>query len=743
MQIKPGSDWSGTLEEIHQEIAVNALRFALLCIGLLGLLCLSIAVILPLTRWITITSLSCFVLVLLGWLLHRWSYPAAAWLVTVSSFLLTWGAILYSGIGASICLLALVTAMALLLISRPIGLMAAALSTLGLLALPGIQFGIDPYLKGIILVLIWGVTGLFYFSMHSLVQTVQWSWYGYTQNQSALRTAQDFQVQLLQTVEELKASNEQLTRLNRLAQSLRQEAEEERMAKEQFVANVSHELRTPLNMIIGFCDMITRNPEMYGKRIKPSLLADLKVILRNSQHLSELIDDVLDLSKIEARQFALSKEYISMPEVIEAAVTAVHPLYRSKGLYLETELEPGIPVLFADRTRIREVIINLLSNAGRFTEQGGVRVHAWQKDDRIQISVSDTGPGIAPEDQDRVFEPFQQLDGSLRRRYGGTGLGLSISRKIVEMHEGSMWIESSLGNGATFSFSLPVVMARHPAGGMMRWFSPFLSYEDRHVGHSTMEPAQYHPRLVVVEQGKTLSRLLQRYADGTQIDRKATLEEALLDLNENPASALLINNSSLDITAQPPIHPHQLPYGVPAMIFSIPESETAASTMGVVKYLVKPIARDELVASLSEAGENIQTILIADDEQDAQQLYARILNETAPQYRVLRALDGRQALEILRQQHVDLLLLDLTMPEIDGFQVLAAVRQDPSLAHLPVIITSARDPLGQPVVSSALTVFTASGLSSRDVLACVEVLSRILAKTAPAENPMFSITPPA
>jgi len=172
--------------------------------------------------------------------------------------------------------------------------------------------------------------------------------------------------------------------INRLADGLRQEAEEARRAKEQFVANVSHELRTPLNMIIGFSEMILNAPQTYGAspsggRLPPALLADLAVSLRNAQHLASLIDDVLDLSQIEAGQMALVRARVALPEVIEEALVAVRPLFESKGLSLRADLENGLPEVSGDRTRIREVLLNLLSNAGRFTEQGRVTVAARRR----------------------------------------------------------------------------------------------------------------------------------------------------------------------------------------------------------------------------------------------------------------------------------------------------------------------------------------------------------------------------
>src|SRR6185503_18004148 len=198
-----------------------------------------------------------------------------------------------------------------------------------------------------------------------------------------------------QALADLAQANLQMTRLNILAQGLRQAAEEARRAKEEFVANVSHELRTPLNMIIGFSETILQSPGAYGKKIPPALLADLMVIYRNAEHLSELINDVLDLSQVDAEKMALTKEQAQLGEIVEEATTAIRPLYTSKGLYLDVDIPENLPSIFCDRTRIREVLLNLLSNAGRFTERGGVHLRGWLKGNDVVVSVTDSGPGIA------------------------------------------------------------------------------------------------------------------------------------------------------------------------------------------------------------------------------------------------------------------------------------------------------------------------------------------------------------
>ena len=358
--------------------------------------------------------------------------------------------------------------------------------------------------------------------------------------------------------------------MHRLAHDLRREAEEARRSKEQFVANVSHELRTPLNMIIGFSEMAMYSPETYGPNIPQALLADLEIVLRNSRHLSSLIDDVLDLSQIDAGQMALRKEPTALGEIIAAVATAVRPLFNSKGLYLRTDIPRNLPPLHCDRIRIRQVMLNLLSNAGRFTEKGGVRVGARQEGNQVVVSVADSGPGIKADEADKVFKPFQQLDGSIHSYWTGSGLGLSISKHFVELHKGRMWLESEPGQGTTFFFRLPVEEDVLSADGeVMRWFSPYSTYVERTHIPSLPVPAN-RPRLIVFEHGSTLSRFLTRYLDNAELVPVTSLKQAMHEIEQIPAQALLLNAASVSESLGRIEQEIALPFGLPVIVCSVP-----------------------------------------------------------------------------------------------------------------------------------------------------------------------------
>ncbi len=591
------------------------------------------------------------------------------------------------------------------------------------------------------------VTGLLgWAATHALFAIAQWSLLSFQQAQRQMEEARNQRLELEQVKEDLLQANRELARLSDRLKAMYQVAEEARRAKEEFVANVSHELRTPLNMIIGFAEMITQAPQVYGEALPPALLADITAIQRNSQHLARLVDDVLDLSQVEAGKMVLSKEWISLHEIVNAAATAVRALYDSKGLYLKIEVPADLPPVFCDGTRIRQVVLNLLSNAGRFTERGGVQVKAWSQGDDVVISVADTGPGIAPEKQAKLFEPFQQLDASIRRAHGGSGLGLSISKRFVEMHGGRMWLESQVGVGTTFYFSLPLHAplpgAPPGAGDARRWFNPYQPYEER-ARRSKAPPIELPPRFVVLEQEDALQRRLRHYIEGVEIAPVRSIEEAKRELHRLPARALLINAPSLAEVQASTDGLTDLPYGTPVIACWVPAEEEAARRLGVVRYLVKPISRAALLSALESLGEGVKSVLLVDDEPEVVRLFSRMIASAERPYRVLRANDGPRALDLLRTRRPDAMLLDLILPGMDGFQVLREKSQDPSIRDIPVIVISSRDPIGQPIVSDTLTVTRGGGLSMRDVAVCIEAVSQVLAPSARSGDRARAETQPA
>ncbi|MCL5999141.1 MAG: HAMP domain-containing histidine kinase, partial [Chloroflexi bacterium] len=329
-------------------------------------------------------------------------------------------------------------------------------------------------------------------------------------------------------------------------------AEDARRSKQEFAANISHELRTPLNLIIGFSDVILNAPATYyAERLPPKLLADIQTIHRNAQHLSSLVNDILDLSQMDVNYMTIVREPLHMDEFIHSALDDFMPLVTLRGLSLQTNVEPDLPEIYADRTRIRQVLLNLLNNALRFTDAGGITIcassrrsamHHQEKHpdllsgsveseignpkSEIVISVTDTGTGITPDDLQRIFEPFTQVDNSIRRKHGGSGLGLTISKRFVELHGGQMWVESTPGIGSTFYFSLPVTPPAHAIG----------------IESTPQQVRRYEVgALAVVEQNPTLSRLLERHLEGITITHTSSVDKLAEIAKTNCPEAVLMN----------------------------------------------------------------------------------------------------------------------------------------------------------------------------------------------------------
>ncbi|MGQ9681098.1 MAG: ATP-binding response regulator [Anaerolineae bacterium] len=672
----------------------------------------------------------------LVWFWHESRYRTACYVLAVG---LAGVAALLAASGGSVLLLfivALVPALAAVLLGAAGGLLVGGLNALLILWLAQRTVPLDAAQLLGLEVTLWGAIGLVCLSNRPLLTAVQWSWAHHEESRRLLEQARDLQVRLKQTLADLADANEQLTRLNRLAQGLRQSAEEARRSKEQFVANVSHELRTPLNMIVGYSEMIMQRAEGRGAPLPKGIRSDLAVIHRNAQHLSSLVDDVLDLSQIEAGQSALTREPVDLHEIVQEAITAVQPLFASRGLELAAEVAEGL-ILSADRTRLREVILNLLSNAGRFTQEGGAAIRARREGDHVLVSVADTGAGIPADRLQRLFRPFEQLDPSIRRRFGGTGLGLAISKGFVELHGGEMWAESEVGRGTTFHFRLPLEAPAEPVRDISRWFHPEWRYEAR-VRPSLAPAPVLKQRLVVLEEGRALSRLLARYLNHAELVAAASMSQALSELARTPAQALLVNAHSLEAGLQQVRAGGGAPEGTPAIVCCLPDSAEAAASLDAAGYLVKPIAAEALLAALAGLPQPVHTVLIVDDEPEALKLFWRVLSASERGYRVITAGSGREALEVLRADKVDAVLLDLVMPEMDGFAFLAARREDPDLRSVPVIVISAQDPTGQPVVSSGLAVTRGGGLTARQLLDCVEGLANLLAPpglAADSEHP--------
>jgi signal transduction histidine kinase/CheY-like chemotaxis protein len=681
-------------------------------------------------------SLLCYVAAGTSWYVNGKLPMLSRWMIVASLQLIIYLAYIWLKLPELLVYQFVLSGLSVILISVRAGLFVSIIISVTTIVVPNLVFGRLPDVLFLAITSIWLGFGLLAAAYWHMQSVVAWAWDHYQQGQHSLEESRQRKADLEQTLVDFETVNRHLVRLNRLASALRHEADEARRVKEEFVANISHELRTPINMIIGFSKMIIDSPKLYG-HMSASLLSDLAVIHRNAEQLSMLINDVLDLSQIESGAMALIKEYMSIRDVIEPAVEAVHPLFLSKDLYLEADIQENLPQIYCDRTRLREVMLNLLSNAGRFTDKGGVRITARQEHGSLLIAVADTGRGIAEKDLSKLFQPFQQVDNSIRRIYGGSGLGLHISKQIIELHNGRISVESKLSEGTVFTIQLPIDMteqAGFPTGAdYIRKLQPGWEYLEP-VRPKTLPITRLRPRFVVLEPENALQRILHRYLGETEIVPVHTLTEALDELEKQPSQALVVNDSSVSGALQK-INEIVLPKGTPAIVCNLPRAEGTPRDLGVADYLIKPISQEKLLSTLEKFQLSGNTVLLIEDNPDATRLFRRMLSSSPRQYRVIRASNGEEGLQLLRKHRPDIVLLDLIMPKMNGFQFLESLRSTPEFSDLPVIIISARDPSGHPIVCQTLAVTAMDGLSVAQLLASIKSLCEILSTPALPPGP--------
>jgi len=506
-----------------------------------------------------------------------------------------------------------------------------------------------------------------------------WMHNSYRRAEALVNELRNERMSLARALKMLEEAYVRIEKMNYALIEARSIAEEARRLKAEFAANVSHELRTPLNIIIGFSETMANAPETWaGVSWSPVLRGDIEQIYQNARHLSSLIDDILDLSALDVHKLGLTVDEARIEEVIKEAVAVVQDLYRAKNLYLTVQADPELPRVRMDSTRIRQVLINLLTNSSRFTSVGGVTITARFVGQQIEVAVADTGVGIAPQDVHRVFEDFGQVDGSTSRKYEGTGLGVPLSKRLVELHGGKMWLASQPGRGTTFYFTVPVLSQPPTDLGQFSANAPAYA-------------TAYRKAVLIVEPDPLLLRIVRRHLSGydvVQVRDRADLP-ALID-HYRPTAVVIDQPGEDHVLLQTWVT--DTPRDLPVITVSLPGSLRVAQTLGIQNYLIKPVLREQLLDAIAGLGRPVQTVLIVDDDPQLVELVSRMLQSAGEAYHPLEAFGGAEALERLRREPVDLVLLDLIMPEISGLMVLQAMKADPALAGIPAIVISAQYP---------------------------------------------------
>lgn len=539
-------------------------------------------------------------------------------------------------------------------------------------------------------------------------RVLRWTWSSYLESLERTQEARERQAELARLSKSLGESYYRLEQLNLELERVRRAAQTAQHLKEQFAAAVSHELRTPLNLIIGFCEMMVLSPESaYGQRLPSSYRSDLEAIYRNSCHISNLIDDILDLSQIDAGRMALHREWTTLHQIADEAVATVETLFRDRELILQVMLPRDLPPLFVDRTRIRQILINWLANAARFTEQGGVTIQAATEADSVVVAVHDTGPGIPPNEQALLFEEFHQV-GQKRWQRGGSGLGLAVSKRFAELHGGETWVESTLGQGSTFFLRLPLEVddaSRREDSGV--------DWNER-VAARVRGRAQ--PHVLVIDDAGQVRKVFERYLDDYQVVTVDDVLESHAAHQDTPLHAVVLGSD--EAVARWRRLEWDLPDYQDVLQVSCPlyTPRRVAEDLGVNDYLIKPVSREQLQTALQRLGLLPKTALVVDDNPEMNRLLLRMVRSLCPGCDVWSADDGQGAIEILRDRRPDVLLLDLLMPLVDGYAVLQAVRMNSDLRTVPVIVVTARGLRDEAVVASSLSFSRAGGLTVAEVM---------------------------
>ncbi|HLH27237.1 MAG TPA: response regulator [Chloroflexota bacterium] len=514
-------------------------------------------------------------------------------------------------------------------------------------------------------------------------------------------------------------------------------------AKSEFLATMSHELRTPLNSIIGFSDLLLDDtgddPEATRRRRYVSHIHE------SGQHLLSLVNDILDLAKVEAGRMELHPTTFEVAAALRAVEAIIRPLAEKKRLALTTQVAPDVTTLRADEGKFKQVLYNLLANAVKFTPEGGrVELLARLAPGALEVTVADTGIGIAPADQERVFDEFQQVDAAVGRQHEGTGLGLALTRRLVELQGGRIWLESALGAGCRFTFTVPLAAVDAPS-------PPALSQRERGPGalpgpsgrgerRSQDAAAQgaaaplpspagggaggeggicplprgegegaggsLAPLVLVVEDDARGRELVHDYlvqagyrvatvAQGTPaVEQARALQPAAITLD-----VLLPGCDGWEVLQALKADPATR--DIPVVMVSIVDNEHLGYALGAAAYLVKPVAQADLLRTLARvsraseargvpvAARPAATALVVDDESQAREMVAAFLEPAG--YRVLRAASGEEGVAQARASRPDVLLLDLLLPGLNGFEVVEQLKADATTRAIPIVILTAQD----------------------------------------------------
>ena len=500
-------------------------------------------------------------------------------------------------------------------------------------------------------------------------------------------------------------------------------AEQANRTKSAFLANMSHELRTPLNAIIGYSEMLQE--EAQERTQTAAFVPDLQKIHTAGKHLLALINDVLDLSKIEAGKMELYLESFDLRALVKDVQSTITPLVEKNQNVIEVKCPEDVGTMYADVTRVRQVLFNLLSNAAKFTERGRIHLEvetgSVADEDSVFFKVSDSGIGISPEQRARLFQAFTQADASTSRKYGGTGLGLVISQRFCQMMGGEIGVESELGRGSTFTVRLPrTVGDRKTAGGATLLPAP----------RGAQPAAAPHTRVLVIDDDVDARDLLVRglAKDGFDIHVAESGEEGIrmaLELKPDVISLDVLMPGMDGWTVLRTLKSNPETANIPVIMVSMLDNKDMGYALGASDYLLKPFDRERLVTVLRKyrCATPPCPVLVVEDDPAARDVLRRTLQNDG--WIVWEAANGRLALESVGKNTPDLILLDLMMPEMDGFDFVSELRKMDAGRNIPVVVVTAKDLTSedrQRLEGQVRRIFQKGGFSREELMREIKLL---------------------